>query len=149
MPCVDIVDKVRKMTKTYSELLQLKTFKERYEYLRLDGLIGEETFGFDRYMNQKFYKSKEWKRIRDQVIVRDNGCDLGVEGYEIGGRILIHHMNPILLKDIQTLSEFLLNPEYLICTTLDTHNAIHYGNSNLLVIEHIERTKNDTCPWRH
>ena len=137
------------MTKTYSELIKLKTFKERYEYLRLDGLIGEETFGFDRYMNQKFYKSKEWKRIRDQLIVRDNGCDLGVEGYEIGGRILIHHMNPILLKDIQTLSEFLLNPEYLICTTLDTHNAIHYGNSNLLVIEPIERTKNDTCPWRH
>lgn len=149
MLCVDIVDKVRKMTKTYSKLIKLKTFKERYEYLRLDGLIGEETFGFDRYMNQKFYKSKEWKRIRDQVIVRDNGCDLGVEGYEIGGRILIHHMNPILLKDIQTLSEFLLNPEYLICTTLDTHNAIHYGNSNLLVIEPIERTKNDTCPWRH
>lgn len=149
MLCVDIVDKVRKMTKTYSELIKLKTFKERYKYLRLDGLIGEETFGFDRYMNQKFYKSKEWKRIRDQVIVRDNGCDLGVEGYEIGGRILIHHMNPILLKDIQTLSEFLLNPEYLICTTLDTHNAIHYGDSNLLVIEPIERTKNDTCPWRH
>lgn len=149
MLCVDIVDKVRKMTKTYSELIKLKTFKERYEYLRLDCLIGEETFGFDRYMNQKFYKSKEWKRIRDQVIVRDNGCDLGVEGYEIGGRILIHHMNPILLKDIQTLSEFLLNPEYLICTTLDTHNAIHYGDSNLLVIEPIERTKNDTCPWRH
>lgn len=149
MLCVDIVDKVRKMTKTYSELIKLKTFKERYEYLRLDGLIGEETFGFDRYMNQKFYKSKEWKRIRDQVIIRDNGCDLGVEGYEIGGRILIHHMNPILLKDIQTLSEFLLNPEYLICTTLDTHNAIHYGDSNLLVIEPIERTKNDTCPWRH
>lgn len=149
MLCVDIVDKVRKMTKTYSELIKLKTFKERYEYLRLYGLIGEETFGFDRYMNQKFYKSKEWKRIRDQVIVRDNGCDLGVEGYEIGGRILIHHMNPILLKDIQTLSEFLLNPEYLICTTLDTHNAIHYGNSNLLIIEPIERTKNDTCPWRH
>ena len=149
MLCVDIVDKVRKMMKTYSELIKLKTFKERYEYLRLDGLIGEETFGFDRYMNQKFYKSKEWKRIRDQVIVRDNGCDLGVEGYEIGGRILIHHMNPILLKDIQTLSEFLLNPEYLICTTLDTHNAIHYGDSNLLVIEPIERTKNDTCPWRH
>ena len=149
MLCVDIVDKVRKMTKTYSELIKLKTFKEIYEYFRLDGLIGEETFGFDRYMNQKFYKSKEWKRIRDQVIVRDNGCDLGVEGYEIGGRILIHHMNPILLKDIQTLSEFLLNPEYLICTTLDTHNAIHYGNSNLLVIEPIERTKNDTCPWRH
>ena len=149
MLCVDIVDKVQKMTKTYYELIKLKTFKERYEYLRLDGLIGEETFGFDRYMNQKFYKSKEWKRIRDQVIVRDNGCDLGVEGYEIGGRILIHHMNPILLKDIQTLSEFLLNPEYLICTTLDTHNAIHYGDSNLLVIEPIERTKNDTCPWRH
>ena len=149
MLCVDIVDKVRKMTKTYSELIKLKTFKERYEYLRLDGLIGEETFGFDRYMNQKFYKSKEWKRIRDQVIVRDNGCDLGVEGYEIGGRILIHHMNPILLKDIQTLSEFLLNPEYLICTTLDTHNAIHYGDSNLLVIEPMKRTKNDTCPWRH
>ena len=135
--------------KTYSELLTIHTFKERYEYLRLRGIVGEETFGFDRYLNQVFYKSSEWLNIRDYVIVRDNGCDLGVEGYEIGGRILIHHMNPILLKDIQTLSEFLLNPEYLICTTLDTHNAIHYGNSNLLVIEPIERTKNDTCPWRH
>lgn len=149
MLCETIVDKVIRMIRTYSELIRLPSFKERYEYLRLTGVIGEETFGFDRYVNQKFYKSREWKAVRDHVIVRDNGCDLGVEGYDIRGRILIHHMNPILLKDIQTLSEFLLDPEYLICTTLDTHNAIHYGDESLLITTPIERAKNDTCPWRH
>lgn len=147
--CEDIMGKVVKMIKSYSELILLPTFKERYEYLRLDCSIGEETFGFDRYINQKFYKSREWKSIRDQVIIRDNGCDLGIEGFEIYGKILIHHMNPILLKDIQTFSKFLLDPEYLICTTLDTHNAIHYGDERLLVTSPIERTRNDTCPWRH
>lgn len=134
--------------KTYSELSRLRTFKERYEYLRLRGIVGESTFGFDRYLNQIFYRSKEWKSIRDQVIIRDNGCDLGIDGHEIPERILIHHMNPITEKDIVSRSDFLLNPEYLICTTKNTHNAIHYGDENLLVTEPIVRVPNDTCPWR-
>lgn len=135
--------------RTYLELSQLKTFRERYEYLRLNGKVGEETFGFDRYLNQIFYKSDEWKAIRDFVIVRDNGCDLGVEGYDIHGKILIHHMNPILVEDILKRSDFLLNPDYLITTVLSTHNAIHYGDNSLLITLPIERTRNDTCPWRH
>lgn len=135
--------------RTYSELILLPTFKERYEYLRLSGRVGEETFGFDRYLNQTFYKSEEWKSIRDFVIVRDNGCDLGVTGHEIYGRILIHHMNPILVEDILRRSDFLLNPDYLITTVLSTHNAIHYGDDSLLITSPVERTKNDTCPWKH
>lgn len=135
--------------RTYSELSQLKTFRERYEYLRLNGKVGEETFGFDRHLNQIFYKSNEWKAIRDFVIVRDNGCDLGVDGYEIHGKILIHHMNPILAEDILKRSDFLLNPDYLITTVLSTHNAIHYGDDSLLITLPVERTRNDTCPWRH
>lgn len=135
--------------RTYSELMKLHTFEERYEYLRLRGKVGEETFGFDRYLNQIFYKSKEWALIRDQVIFRDNGCDLGVEGYDIYGRILIHHMNPITKADILERSDLLLNPEYLICVSKNTHDAIHYSDKNLLVTDPIERTKNDTCPWRH
>lgn len=134
--------------RTYSELITLPTFEERFRYLQLNGQVGVDTFGFDRYMNQAFYKSREWKDIRDHVIVRDNGCDLGVEGYEIHGRILIHHMNPILPKDIQLSTDFLLDPEYLISTVLNTHNAIHYGDENLIIKAPIERTKNDTCPWR-
>ena len=134
--------------KTYSELVQLPTFEERYQYLRLDGIVGEDTFGFDRYLNQIFYRSQRWRSIRDRVIVRDNGCDLGVEGYEIYGRILIHHMNPITIKDIERESAFLLDPEYLICVTHNTHNAIHYGDDGLLIKAPIERSKNDTCPWR-
>ena len=110
--------------------------------------IGEETFGYDRYMNQTFYKSREWLNIRDEVIIRDNGCDLGVEGYDIHGRILIHHMNPITIDDILQRSDFLLNPEYLISTIKRTHDAIHYGDENLLIDVPIERTKNDTCPWK-
>lgn len=137
------------MIRTYTELSKLSSFKERFLYLQLDGSVGVGTFGFDRYINQQFYRSKEWKRIRDQVIVRDNGCDLGVEGYEIYGRVYIHHMNPLMLKDIKDSTEFLLNPEYLITTTLDTHNAIHYGNEEFLSrLVPVERTKNDTCPWR-
>lgn len=136
------------MIRTYSELSQLASFKERYRYLKLNGSVATETFGFDRYINQNFYRSREWKRIRDQVIVRDNGCDLGIEGYEIHGRIYIHHMNPLLPRDIIDRTEFLLNPEYLICTTHETHNAIHYGDENLLITEPVERTKNDTCPWK-
>ena len=139
---------MKKNIRTYSELIALPTFKERYEYLRLNGRVGEETFGYDRYMNQTFYKSREWLNIRDEVIIRDNGCDLGVEGYEIHGRILIHHMNPITIDDILQRSDFLLNPEYLISTIKRTHDAIHYGDENLLIDVPIERTKNDTCPWK-
>ena len=134
--------------KTYSELITIPTFEERYEYLRLNGRVGEETFGFDRYLNQVFYKSKEWRSIRDYVIARDNGCDLGMEGYEIFGQILIHHMNPITKEDILERKDVLLNPEYLITTVKNTHDAIHYGDGNLLVTAPIERRKNDTCPWR-
>lgn len=135
--------------RTYSELIKLPTFEERYAYLRLGGRVGEATFGFDRYLNQMFYKSDEWLVIRDKVIVRDNGCDLGIEGREIESSILIHHMNPISKKDILERSDFLLNPEYLICTIKNTHDAIHYGDENLLIKDPIERRKNDTCPWRH
>lgn len=135
--------------KRYSELITLPTFKERFRYLKLDGKVGEDTFGFDRYLNQVFYRSQKWKSIRDYVIVRDNGCDLAMEGYEIHGRILIHHMNPISLRDLETESEFLLDPEYLITTVHNTHNAIHYGDESLLFTVPVERTKNDTCPWKH
>ena len=135
--------------KTYSELIQIPTFEERFEYLRLNGSVGQETFGFDRYLNQTFYRSNAWKKIRDFVIIRDNGCDLGVEGYEIYGKILIHHMNPITANDIHRATDILLNPEYLICVTHNTHNAIHYGDDNLLPKGPIIRTPNDTCPWRH
>lgn len=135
--------------KRYSELILLPTFEERYKYLQLNGIIGDETFGFDRYINQMFYRSQEWKQVRDYVIVRDNGCDLGIEGHEIRGKILIHHMNPIGIKDIQQVNKFLLDPEYLITTMLSTHNAIHYGDESLLVTDPIERSKNDTCPWKY
>lgn len=134
--------------KRYSELILLPTFEERYKYLQLNGVIGDETFGFDRYINQMFYRSQEWKQVRDYVIVRDNGCDLGIEGHEIRGKILIHHMNPIGIKNIQQVDKFLLDPEYLITTMLSTHNAIHYGDESLLVKDPIERSKNDTCPWK-
>ena len=135
--------------RTYSELILLPTFEERFKYLQLNGRVGDDTFGFDRYINQHFYKSADWKRIRDQIIIRDNGCDLALEGYEIYGRILIHHMNPITAKDIGLNTEYLMNPEYLICVTHNTHNAIHYGDEKLLMKGPVVRTKNDTCPWRH
>lgn len=134
--------------KTYSELSQLATFEERFRYLKLTGVVGKETFGYDRYLNQLFYSSKKWKAIRDHVIVRDNGCDLGAEGYEIHGRIIIHHMNIITREDIERESEYLLDPEFLITTTHNTHNAIHYSDESLLMSKPIERTKNDTCPWK-
>lgn len=136
------------MVKTYSELSKLTSFEDRFRYLKLDGIVGETTFGFDRYLNQLFYQSQKWKKIRDEVIVRDSCCDLGVEGYEIYKYAMIHHMNPITIKDIQEESEHLLNPEYLITTTQKTHNAIHYGDEDLLITMPVERTKNDTCPWR-
>ena len=139
-----------KIIRTYSELITLPTFEERFEYLRLDGRIGDQTFGFDRYLNQLFYKDKEWLSIRDEVIVRDQGCDLGIEEYELskGQRILIHHMNPLTKEDIIRRTKFLLDPEYLITTCHRTHTAIHYGDENLLPRKPIVRTKNDTCPWR-
>ena len=135
--------------RTYSELTKLPTFKQRYEYLKLGGVVGEDTFGFDRYLNQIFYKSKEWLELRDEIIIRDHGCDLGLEGYEINERILIHHMNPITKNDILDRTDFLLNPEYLISTIKRTHDAIHYGDYESLIDNVvIERCKNDTCPWR-
>lgn len=153
MLCVTIVDKTEWMTKmsikTYSELIQYPTFEDRFKYLQLKGRVGEDTFGFDRYINQRFYRSVEWKRIRDQVILRDKGCDLGILGHEIYERVIIHHMNPISAKDISDATDYLLNPEYLICVSHLTHNAIHYGDESILVITPIERRKNDTCPWRH
>lgn len=140
----------QRIIRTYSELIKLPTFKERFEYLKLGGVIGEETFGFDRYLNQVFYKSREWKKLRNDIIIRDNGCDLAMPDREISDQtILIHHMNPLTKEDILNMTEFVLNPEYLICTILNTHNAIHYGNSDLLYQEPIVRYKNDMCPWRH
>ena len=125
------------------------TFEERFEYLKLDGIVGEESFGFDRWLNQDFYKSKEWRRIRNDVIARDLGCDLGIQDREIiDEMILIHHMNPITKDDIINKTEFLLNPEYLITTIDNTHRSIHFGNDEMLVKAPIERSKNDQCPWR-
>ena len=135
--------------RTYSELILLPTFEERFKYLQLNGRVGDDTFGFDRYINQNFYRSAEWKRIRDLVIMRDNGCDLAVDGYEIHGRILIHHMNPITISDIKFSTEYLMNQDYLICVTHNTHNAIHYGDEKQIITGPIVRTKNDTCPWKH
>lgn len=136
------------MIRTYSELIKLPTFEERYRYLRLGGRVGEDTFGFDRYLNQLFYKSDEWLSLRDEIIVRDNGCDLGIPGRDIYGRIIIHHMNPIAVRDILDRSDMLLNPEYLICTVKRTHDAIHYGNEDSLLTIPVARTRNDTCPWK-
>ena len=147
--CLKITKIVMTMKiRTYSELILLPTFEERFEYLRLDGKVGEDTFGFDRYLNQLFYRSQEWRKIRDYIIVRDNACDLGVEGCDIYSKVLIHHMNPITARDIEKRTELLLDPEYLICTTHNTHNAIHYGDENLIIKSPIVRTKNDTCPWK-
>ena len=134
--------------RTYSELVQLSTFEERYRYLRLLGAVGKETFGFDRYLNQLFYCSPEWKEVRNQVIIRDNGCDLGIEGREIQGRVLIPHMNPITAEDIRERRDLLLNPEFLITTVHNTHQAIHYGDESLLILMPTTRSRNDTCPWR-
>ena len=135
--------------KTYSELITLNTFEERFEYLRLDGSVGIQTFGFDRYLNQLLYNSPEWKRCRRDIILRDNGCDLALEGYELYGRILIHHINPIAIDDITNRSPIIFDPENLISTTHNTHNAIHYGDEELIIKDPINRTRNDTCPWRH
>ena len=140
---------IQMIIRTYNELMLLPTFEERFKYLKLSGRVGEETFGFDRWLNQKFYRSAEWKHLRDQVIIRDNGCDLGVEGREIYGKILIHHMNPITKKDILDRTDLLLNPMYLISVTKQTHDAIHYSDESILINDPIVRSRNDTCPWRH
>lgn len=134
--------------RTYSELITLPTFEERFKYLKLNGKVGEETFGFDRYLNQIFYKSYTWLKVRDSVIIRDCGCDLGISGREIYGKILVHHMNPIEDKDLINKNDIILDQEYLICTTKNTHDAIHYGDTDLLFTDPIIRSKNDTCPWK-
>lgn len=134
--------------KSYSEVILLPTLEERFEYLKLYGKVGAETFGYDRYLNQILYHDPEWKRIRNDVIIRDNGCDLGVEGHEIHGRILVHHINPITIDDVKLRRYCVFDLNNLICTSHDTHNAIHYGDANLLPKNPIERKPNDTCPWR-
>lgn len=139
----------QKNIRTYSELIQLPTFEERFEYLKIGGSVGEETFGYDRYLNQMLYKMPEWRSIRNQVIVRDRGQDLGVDGFEIPDKVLVHHMNPITVDDVLHRRDYVLDPEYLITTCMTTHNAIHYGSEDVLPKLPIERSKNDTCPWRH
>lgn len=134
--------------KTYTELISIPTFEERFRYLELEGLVGRETFGFDRYLNQKFYRSPEWKRVRQEVIVRDNGCDLGIEDRPIFGKIIIHHINPISIDDLTQKESWVLNPEFLISTCKKTHDAIHYSDESILFVEPIERKPNDTCLWR-
>lgn len=136
------------MIRRYSELILLPTFLERFEYLSLSGKVGEETFGFDRYLNQLFYRSKRWRSIRNEIIVRDNGCDLGIEGLDISDKIIVHHMNPVSLEELEFDNESLYNPDFLICVSHQTHNAIHYGDANLLPKGPIERKPNDTCPWK-
>ena len=137
------------ITRSYAELSRLSSFEERFEYLKLLGTVGESTFGFDRYLNQQFYLSPEWRAIRDRVIARDLGCDLGVEGFEVHGRILIHHINPITVDDIVNRNPKVFDPENLILTAHNTHNAIHYGDKHLLIRAPIERSKYDTCPWKN
>lgn len=136
------------MIRTYKDLIRLRTFEERYEYLKLAGRVGEKTFGHERYLNQKFYRSDEWKEIRNYVIARDNGCDLGIPGLEIHDKIYIHHMNPIQMEDFIDGNEWILDPKYLITCTYNTHLAIHYGDERILTSKPIERRKNDTCPWK-
>ena len=135
--------------KSYSELIKIPTYKERFDYLKLDGIVGKDTFGYDRYLNQAFYNSPEWRRFRRDMIIRDNGCDLACEGYEIRGKIILHHINPITQDDlISRRRDVLFDPENIICVSHNTHNAIHYGDVNLLITGPIERVANDTCPWK-
>lgn len=131
----------------YSELRRFETLEDRFQYLRLDGDVGRSTFGFDRYINQKFYQSSQWKHARQMVIVRDMGCDLGVRGYEINGGLVVHHMNPMSIDDIVHGEDWILDPDFLICTTTNTHNAIHYGDETLLKREFVERKPGDTKLW--
>ena len=135
--------------RTYSELITIPTFEERFEYLQLKGSVGKDTFGYDRYLNQVLYRSPEWKRLRNQIIIRDAGCDLACDGYDIYDKVLIHHLNPITVEDVLARSRKVFDPDNLVCVSHNTHNAIHYGDVDLLVTGPIIRTKNDTCPWRH
>lgn len=134
--------------KSYSELIKIPTFIERYRYLKLNGFVGDETFGYDRYLNQILYHSPEWKRFRRDIIIRDNGCDLACDGYEIIGKVLIHHIDPITVRDIELRDPKIFDPENVVSVTLNTHNAIHYGDESLLITEPLVRTPNDTCPWK-
>jgi hypothetical protein len=136
------------MIRRYRELKRLKTFIGRYQYLRLGGIIGEKTFGYDRILNQLLYRSKRWKKTRDTIIIRDNGCDLGIEGREINDKILVHHMNSITIEDIEKDRDEIYDPEFLICTSFNTHQAIHFGDESILQVLPVERRRNDTCPWR-
>lgn len=135
------------ITRTYLELREYYTFEERFRYLSLQGQVGRSTFGFDRYINQGFYKSREWRQLRHHIIARDNACDLGVEGYEIHSRLLVHHMNPIAAEDIAHGEDILFNPNYLITTTHRTHNAIHYGDERQLAKPYVPRSRGDTRLW--
>jgi hypothetical protein len=137
----------RSMIRSYSELIRIDTFEERFKYLALRAEVGSATFGFDRYMNQRFYMSSEWKHIRHHVVSRDNGCDLGIRGYEIYNRLIIHHMNPMTVEEVVHGDERILDPEFLITTTHKTHNAIHFGDSRLLPRSLVERKRGDTKLW--
>ena len=134
--------------KTYSECMQLPTFLERFRYLQIGGYVGKETFGYDRYLNQILYRTPEWKRFRRDMILRDNGCDLACEGYEIHGNILVHHINPITVEDVINRNPCIFDPNNVICTSLNTHNAIHYSDESILITEPVVRTPYDTCPWK-
>lgn len=134
--------------RSYREVLQFKSFEDRFNYLKLVGEVGNPTFGYNRYFNQQFYHSSEWRRARNRIILRDNGCDLGMPDYEIHGRIYIHHINPITKQDVEDFSDNLFDPDNLICVTFDTHNAIHFGDERTLPKTPIERAPGDTCPWR-
>lgn len=136
------------MNLTYSEMKVFDSFLDRFRYLKLNGSIGYETFGFNRYLNQRFYKSAQWRRFRNEIILRDNGCDLAHPDFSIGGIILIHHLNPIAKEDIISHADSLMDPENVVCVSLNTHNAIHYGDESLLITAPIIRRPNDTCPWR-
>lgn len=134
--------------RTYDELIALPTYEERYKYLRLYGQVGVETFGFDRIFYELFLRGPEWRKLRNDIFIRDNGCDLAVFGHEIHDRYFIHHMNPVSIEDIRDATDFLMNPNFLITVAFSTHNAIHYGKGNRFELEHAERRPNDTCPWK-
>ena len=136
------------MIRTYSELVSLPSYLDRYKYLKIGSKVGISTFGFNRYLNQSFYQSSAWKRVRDQVIIRDNGCDLAHEDYPIAGRIYIHHLNPIQIDDLEDFNPDVLDPNNLVCVSFDTHQAIHYGDESLLPKNPVERFENDQIPWR-
>ena len=137
-----------KITRSYSAMRRLGTFEERFDYLKLEGRVGEETFGYDRYINQMLYKSSRWLRLKDKIIIRDNGCDLGIEGREIHGPVTIHHINPITVEDILNENPMVFDPDNLVCVSLMTHNAIHYSDDSILIKDPIARSEYDTCPWK-